>query len=392
MPIDYSKTKLLLFGSNGAKVNEPNTFLLPTTTGRAEFLADIKRKYRDYLNGKGKIQSYYEAINKIGVENLTAIIIKEQPCKDKVEMVNFVRALTLLINKPIEAVISENKSELKPITLTRYMDTINLLQRKLGETSNIFYNNSKPVLSYINNELKSNETKKNYLKALVALIPSNNPVRSIYQNELMRIGSIQQAVRDTNEKSQVQADNWKNYSEVVDKYTNLYKLNMKNNLITPELIVGSFYSGLLFAPWRVKELLFLKWRNYDPKTENYIDFKNGVIVLHIYKTEKDYGECKQKIPKAFIKVLLQYTTKLKGDWLIENQNGGQTNYYELNKIIKTVYGVSASLLRNIYITNLWDTGKLKTNAQIKAVAHEMRNSPEQTLEYRKFNSSITEDD
>lgn len=389
---DYSKSKILLLGANGVKVNEANSFILPTTIGRAEFLADIKRKYRDYVIGKGKEQPYYSRIDSIGIENLTAVIITEQSCKDKNELNEFLKRTVDLFNNPVEKVIEINKKEIKEITIKRYTDTIRLLQKRINDPSTLFYNNSKLIIAWINTELKSNENKKNYLKALVAVIPVENLVRKIYQAELARLGELQQGIRDKQEKTHKQEENWIDYGEVITKYNELYSIYDKNKKVSVDLIVASFYSGIYFATWRVKELLYLKFRNYDKDKENYIDFQNKQFVLHIYKTEKEYGERRQKIPNAFMKLIKIFITGLKGDYLIENEKGEQSNYYELNNIIKRVYTVSASLLRNIYVTNLFNSGKLTTNSKIKAVALEMRNNPIQTLEYVKFNPSAVEQD
>ena len=378
--VKYENAIIVSLGKPDHTVGESGTVLLPTTQTRAYFLADTRRKYREYINGKGKEQPFYELIKSIGVDNLTALVVDKIPCDSKDEMNILFNKFVTQVRQPAKLNIEQNKADIKPITLTRYEDNLNVLKKRMKTTNPLFYNDTKNVLDYIENVSGwAKETQKNYLKALVAFIPDGVATKKIYQAALMRIGGETQEIRDKNEMSFNQSEKWVSYDLLLKRY---YELKSKG--LSKDFIVASFYSGVYFAPYRVKELLYLKWKNCDTKTDNYIDFAKKVIVLNIYKTDQDYGRREQKIPAEFLKMLASYVKTLKGDYLIENENGGQSSYYELNKIIQSVYSVGASLIRNIYVSHLYEIGKLKTNTQMKKIAGEMRNSIEQMLQYRKI--------
>ena len=139
---------------------------------------------------------------------------------------------------------------------------------RLNTKQSLFYNGTEHVINYIENISKwSIETQKNYFKALVAFISSSSIKREIYQKELGKLIGIAQEQRDKNEKSISQIEHWINYDEIVKKYDKL-----RNNGVSLELVVSSFYCGIYFAPYWIMELENLKIQNIDKSKDNYIDF------------------------------------------------------------------------------------------------------------------------
>lgn len=382
MPIDYSQSKIILFFSKD-QTNQ-STFILTSTTTRALAIAELRRKYKQFLVGNSKGQEYYPIIDKIGIDNLEAKVIAEAKLSSKAELNEFLKETKAEIEKTEQDNIKENKTDLKEITIKRYEKTFVLLKTRYGSNNPFWFNEPLKVIEFIKNYQQTNEkgslsteTQKNYYKALIAVIPEGKS-KEIYRTELMRLDNIAKSARDSNEMSLNQCEKWVDYSVLLQSFNDL-----KNQPLSTELVVASFYSGVYFAPWRVMELQHLKVRNYNPETDNYIDFKHKTFVLNIYKTFKDKGRIIQKIPAELYKMLVQFTS-LEGTFLLENQPNTMLTYYELNKIIKSIFGVSASLIRNIYVSHLWDIGKMKTNQQIKAVASQMRNSFEICMSYRKL--------
>ena len=377
---NYENSKIVSIGLKDHTVGSPDSFLFATTTTKKALLVgDLRRKYKNYLLGIGREQPYYHIIDKLGPENLTSKLVAEKPCQNKAELNLWLIDTEKQLNDSTKELIQENKKDIKEITRVRYEANIDILKRRMEETNPLFYNDYKKVLTFIKESGWAGETQKNYLKALIALLPNTSQVKKYYKEALIETDNKTQGQRDLNEKSATQTDKWVDYPVLLQKYEEL-----KQKGISKKLILASFYSGVFFAPYRVKELLYMKVRNYRPTTDNYIDWEKREFVLNVYKTSADYGMIRQKIPDEFYEMLKEYVKKVKGDYLFGNSKGEQSSYYELNKEIKEVYGCGASLIRNIYITNLYKKSLLKSNKEMKEVAKEMRNSVQVMLEYRKL--------
>ena len=382
--VNYALSKIAYFYGK----NAPTGFTVSSThTYQSQVLAEIVRSYKNWVAGKGIKREYYDYITGIGLTNLHAMIFStSSTITNKAELNTFKSNIDYKIFNPIIDVIKRIKPDISEITLKRYSANYTTLLKHFDEP--YFYVNIKQVIDYLNDKYSSDETKKNFYKALIATIYDVEDCKKQYQAELMRLSGIVTEQNDKNEMSLAQTKNWIPYPEIKMAFDALDFDYVETGVPTTELVIASFYSGKYFAPYRVMELLNLKFKNYSV-SDNWIDFKANAIVLNVYKTSSIYGQVIQKIPASFKNILKRYCVGHTTDYLLE-QNGKQYTYDLLNKALRTAIGCSANIARHSFVTYLHDTGKLKTNTQIKMVAKQMRNSFQQILEYRKFNAVVDE--
>jgi len=369
--------------------------LFPTTLSKSLCKAYILKKYRDYFKNN-KIpndkNNMFSIIERIEPNNLYCYVVDEnQTIQNKKQFNEYFKLYELLINRPIEYIIKQNKPQIKDSSVNRYVENLKHLMKQLNTQNPLFFTDTTYVLNYIKNISGwSVETQKNYLKSIIAYIPPSNNNYTIYNTELKNLIDIAQNERDKNIKTNSQREQWLEYDEILQKYNELEK-----NGISLELVVCSFYVGIYFAPYRMLELEHLKIQNIDTDKDNYVDFDNKKIVLNIYKTVKDYGKREQQIPTKLFNLLKEYSKMV----LNKNSNATylltvkdkQPSYYVIHKILMKIFGCSASLLRNIYVSHLYHTNKLNTVERIKKIAYEMRNSPSVLQTYIKLQDDYQTD-
>ena len=379
--VNYNSSKIVYLYAKSA----PQGFTVSTTHGyQSQVLAEISRSYKNWTTGQNKAKrEYYDYITDVGINNLMITIFSTSSVvTNKQELNDFKSQIDYKLTHPIIDVIKRIKPDISEITIKRYSANYTTLLKHFEEP--FFYDNTKQVIKYLDDKYSSDETKKNFYKSLIATIYDVEDCKKKYQAELMRLSGIVTEQNDKNEMSLAQTKNWIPYPEISMAFEALEFDYMDSGLPTTEFIIASFYAGKYFAPYRVMELLNLKYRNFV-STDNWIDFKANVIVLNIYKTASVYGQVIQKIPASFKNILKRYCVGHTTDYLLE-QNGKQYTYDLLTKALKSSIGCGANIARHSFVTYLHDTGKLKTNTQIKMIAKQMRNSFQQILEYRKFNA------
>lgn len=117
---DYKLSKILSFGIKDHALNDPNTFLLSSTSKKPlSVLADIVRMYKQNVDGNAPNRPYYKIIKDLGVKNLTVKLVEERVLNNKKELNEFYTSISKQITQPIEQKITEIKTEIKPITHTR---------------------------------------------------------------------------------------------------------------------------------------------------------------------------------------------------------------------------------------------------------------------------------
>jgi integrase len=372
--VNYSNSKILLFYNTQ---NPTNTLLASSTSDRIRAKNDLIKQSK--LDKKGKLKSFFDSL--CDSKNLACKIITEAALENVGQLKSLLDFIIKKTQQPIRDTIKLLKPDISDVTLTRYEKNYLHLQKHF-ENNMFFWCDAQKVIEHLTTAYKSIETRKNYLKAIISTLNPVEKVRNLYSDELMKIGNEIQKHYDDNLLSQHQLEKWVSYDKVLDIYKQLEQSNTITSL--PSYIIANFYAGKYFAPYRSMELINLKYKDYNPETDNYIDWKNNTIVLNIYKTKDAYGRIVQKIPAQFKSLLKKYVEHNQSPYVLETDDGKQLTYYQLNRKINSIFGCSINILRHSYVTHLYDTGKLRTNTQIKKVARELRNSPQMTLEYRKI--------
>ena len=383
---DYKLSKILSFGIQDHNLNDPNTFLLSSTNKNIKsVLADIIRRYKQNADGMAPTRPYYKIIKDLGTSNLTVKLVEERPLNNKTELNDFYTSINKQITLPIEQKIELIKPEIKQITRTRYNANMKTLMKRMDTNNPLFLKDTKKVINFIIRSDWRPETQKNFFKAIIATIPDTEPYKQDYRTELLRLIGITQDSRDSNGLSKAQEGKWINYSDILTKTAKFQEDFTSTGIISDSLLLSYFYSGKYFAPYRIEEISNLKMftTDIDVNKDNYIE--GNKIVLNIYKTSKKYGRITQHIPQELADLLTQYYNQKKHEkntYLMTDYRGNQPSVRSIIGKLEKAFGASCNILRKSYITNLYETGKLNTNKQMKKISVEMRDSVEMMLSYR----------
>ena len=253
------------------------------------------------------------------------------------------------------------------------IDNFDLLDfiNKKDEIINFIYKNNENILvritiiSAILYLLNYFELNKNYISE-----DKLNNARIFYKNKisLLRDTNKINLLNNDNNKDVKTAENWITYSELTDifnkyydKYINIIndkkpvKINDYYNI--QNMVIFSFY--ILLEPVRSQEIATLKYKNFDKKTDNYIDIKNKLLIFNDYKTKKTYKTIEIDLSnndklinliKSFI--LFKQKNKFDIDYLFNSNDNTAIDSSQLHKRLNRIIGlkISSSMIRKIYLS------------------------------------------
>jgi hypothetical protein len=377
--VNYSQTKIVSIGVLNHITQPDNIFI--TTLRASQYLADLKRKYRSYMtDNKGINQPIFDIITKDGIENIIIIVLKEVSLNNKQES----NILLQNIKKqyiPINVIIAKNKTSNAVITNSRYESNLKIIMKKIDANNlTIFYDEPDNVIEKIGKLDVSDETKKNYTKSILSIISPTNELKIIYGKYLKSLQNDIEIIRN----KQIKSPNviYKS-SDTLNKIT----LDLLENNKLEDAVISIFYSGYHLPVWRLKEVYTLKWKNYNPKVDNYISWETKEFILNDYKTMKLYGTQTIKIPLYVDKLLerhIKYTNS-DSDYVFLKKNRPYTQC-EFSKKVIDIFGINLNNLRSMYITSKYNDGLLNTEEQKINLSKIMRNSPDVFKYYIKFES------
>jgi integrase len=238
---------------------------------------------------------------------------------------------------------------------------------------------------------KTPQTRKTNLAAIIVLLDGKAPKEYV---DLMNNDADKTAEQYAKqEKTEKQEENWLDYTDVVDlwnaKYKKikgiLYNSEPKDKREEQELVkfmAMTVTGGIFFTPRR-SEWIFLKLKNYDPKTDNYVDMKNSQFVFQKYKTAKVYGEEVVPFSKEFKAIMSRYIKCVDNDYLLFNSKGEPMTNVNLTQMLNSIYGkkVSTSMLRHIYLSHKFKD--MPSLHELQDTAKGMGHSVSQMMEYIK---------
>lgn len=289
----------------------------------------------------------------------------------------------------------------KTNTMSPYMDTLKskLLEKYSEGTANLYLtklrllNRDKPFtsLAFLKDHVKMNEaidkieninTRKSYLTALVGVLeqlnnPTYNKVNTHYKTALNNFKVDVVNKIDPNEKTQVQADNWMNWSEVMNMQE---KLKKAADMVTAEEVANnnskaidaiernvllSLYTSL--PPRRNADYFQMVIGTGDDKDKNYYDGEH--FIFNVYKTVRSRGAEKLAVPNVLRDTLDDYIKLMAlktGDWLLFPETNDRNGSVKMTRSLNSIFGknVSSSMLRHIWNTHLLGPilEKVKDNA------------------------------
>jgi hypothetical protein len=254
-----------------------------------------------------------------------------------------------------------------------------------------FFTNEKKIMELLENKAPS--TRKTYLAAIVVLNGKEH-VNEFIEKQMRDDSNETDRIASTQTKSDKQRDNWEDYESIKQLQTTyeteaLKILNSKSKSlhdheqeILNKYMMLTLSSGVYFPPRR-SEMIYIKVKDPDTKTDNYIDMKNDEIVYNKYKTAKTYGSQRVKFPATFKSILKKYLAKTLGQTYLLEQNGKPYTANQITRELNTVFGkkISTSMLRHIYLSSIYKD--IPALNRMKQTAKEMGHDLNQALEYIK---------
>lgn len=203
------------------------------------------------------------------------------------------------------------------------------------------------------------KSRRTIYSALIAISKTND----LYKRRLLDDSHKYSELMKTQTKSETQEANWKEFSEVKTVYDNFYNnikplLSRKGELDNHEksklvdFMLLAITTGVWFPPRRSQDWILLRVKNYDEKTDNYLDMKNNQFVFNIYKTSKYYDTQKVTFPKEFKSILVKYLKHHDDDFLITNSKHEPFTSQRMVQKLNSLFDgkISTSMLRHIFLT------------------------------------------
>ncbi len=257
--------------------------------------------------------------------------------------------------------------------------------------------------------------QKNKMNALITVlkcIDSSKYAKAIkaYQTHRDQLSSTIKTEYNKSQRSEKQNENWASLDDLQkavklwqDEYDRL--LGDKNTTeldlqrIANKLTCAVLYSGMYIAPVRLdmSNVEIITKKAYDKmpvKQGNYIILKpeNSFFSLNDYKTSRKYGENKFVIPKELADVLRTIQKKSMNKGLLFPNPSNKTECVDkknrFGELLAETFQhtgkkIYSSLLRNIYVTEKWNT--LKTQQDREDLVKQMATSCDVCLQvYQKY--------
>lgn len=326
-----------------------------------------------------------------------AIILKSDTTKEEIRLL-FLKA----------------KPGLSHNSLRSYTSTIfnlNIDQKTKERTNELNLNNTQEVIDFVKNkQTKSAKTIFSTLNVLTGL----QPYKIEMDNENVKMNALQtQQI-----KTQTQAENWINYSDIENIYDEI-STDMWNLLIkyvknkVPEkdkkrkfTILKQFLgflvsSGYYVPPRRNEDFIYMFWDKPENDSEifNYIDWEKKQFVYNAYKTSSVYNTQYVDIPSSLYKWLKTYKKIKKNDLVFPSdiyhkEMNTQSfahmfhNFFKELPTTNIAHGkkISTRVFRQAYLSNLYkDVPKL---TDMEKTANAMGHSVPVALKYYVKHSEI----
>jgi integrase len=302
--------------------------------------------------------------------------------------------------------IKELRPHLSSSSIRAYNSSLRSLANKLNIkeplTATNIEKNEKEIKTYLS-ENKPARVRKSIYSALVTMLaekPESKTLRE-FKEIIMKDGEDYEREIRSQKLSKTQEENYIDWNTIIKIYNNLKteaNTIMKKENITKsdkrryqQFLILSLY--VLLKPRRLMDYTLLKYKDYSPNEDNFVDLKKNIIVFNQYKSAKFYGKQEVKLEPALKKIINNWI-KIKdndSDFLLQDTRGNSLNPVKLNSELYVIFDplkVSANLLRHSYLTNVLGNIDLE---KLDEQAEQMGHSVTQALEYvKKVDKNIIE--
>jgi hypothetical protein len=247
------------------------------------------------------------------------------------------------------------------------------------------------VLAFVRE--KPYNVRKTYLAALLCVVPDNKEYKDLMLEDINQYNQVVSTSQLT-DKLENSAINTEEIEEISTNLKNMATLLMKKkshnvaDLMTIQnYIILSLYYGHV-VPRRSLDYVQCLFRNYDPKTQNYIDLKRNLFVFNVFKTAKFKGTQTLEIPPALKKILVKWISLIPDgvDTLLFNTNLLPLSSITLNQRLNSIFGGNKSVnsLRHFYLTSKYKE-VMRAQNQMSKEMNDMGSSTSQANVYVKIN-------
>jgi len=260
-----------------------------------------------------------------------------------------------------------NREKISDSSIKTYASMLGSINKKLNGQKDLdfFKNEHERIIKYIKEEISSNQTKKTLLSALYILTDLPE-YKSIMLTICKQVNESykEQKMNDKQKEHRISFEDVKNK---VNDLLNMLKTNP--SLPSYELFLIAAFSSGVYAPPRRSEFAFVKIKNFDRRTDNYLE-KNK-IVFNSYKTAKKYGSQIYEVPSPLIPIVKKYLKLNKTDYLFPKRNGdvSMTNV-DYNRTLQKIFGktISVDNLRSIYLSEKYKNIPAMSDMEATALA------------------------
>lgn len=269
---------------------------------------------------------------------------------------------------------SEEIKKCKPQISDGSLKTYNSLLRSIHKA--VFKGDDKDVKNFQKEKLvmdflekKPYNTRKTYLAALVCVAPTVERYKEVMMGDIKTYNeeTKKSELSDKLENSaisQTEIDNL--IASLKQNAKVLYKkgrLRMADLMDIQNYVLLSMYYGHI-VPRRAQDYVNMLYKNYNEKTDNYIDFDNNKLVFNQYKTAQKMGkELKGRqeleLPPSLKKILTKWVGVIPGevDNLFFNSSLDPLSNVSLNQRLNSIFGgkKSVNALRHFYLTSKYKT-------------------------------------
>ena len=201
--------------------------------------------------------------------------------------------------------------------------------------------------------LKSRNTARTYLIAVVTAVKDEPKLYGVYYPELVKINA---ELKLQNTKSPKQNENWVAWADILalqQAFVPPTRKVWKKPDIDSYLahVILSLYT--LIPPRRSADFALMKCNVAGGIDFNYYQPK-GTFIFNNYKTKGTYQQVVEEVPpelQAILKVWIKH--KPKSEFLLVDSDQKPFNSVKLGRALNRIFGkkISVSMLRNIYLTD-----------------------------------------
>jgi hypothetical protein len=292
----------------------------------------------------------------------------------------------------ITEAIKKNRPSLSESSVKTYTSILRNLHKRAFDNKEVTLKDFDDV-NTIKQNLKDTNiySRKTILSALFVITKNAE-----YQEMMMKDADKYNKEQNEQVKTESQKVNWidqnevhRTFKEYETKVKMLLKLDRpldkKEMQYYQSFIIICLTSGIFIPPRRLKDWSEFKIKNIDMDKDNYLESKktSSQFFFNNYKTNKFYGKQSVKVPNELHKILKQYLSYVKEDYLLNDSFGKKLTPVKLNQRLCKIFGknVSVNILRHSFLTEKYK--EVPAITEMNQIAKDMGHNVGQALLYVK---------